>query len=92
MKMIKSFIREILLTEYGISAGATDPIDAKGFYDYELETPDQFSFWSGSPGDDLSSDPIFPNDPLGYIGMTFNSEDQGLDSIKTSDFDAEVEL
>ncbi len=71
---IRKVIREALLREFGEPTGASgsDPMDAKGFYPYDIERgADIHGFWYMSPGRAVGEDgdPYRTTDAAAYIGM-----------------------
>ena len=72
--VLRRYIREMLIREYGEATGAsgTDPTNPEGFYPYEIERgTDVQGYWYRSPGRPMGSDgdPFRPGDAAEYIGM-----------------------
>lgn len=72
--LLRRFIRQILILEYGEATGASgsDPTDPKGFYPYEIKRGNDIQgYWYRSPGRSVGGDgdPGRPSDAKGYIGM-----------------------
>lgn len=89
LKLVKSLIKLIIKESYGGGAAATDPTDAKGFYDYDIERgTDLYSYWYASPGRSEGSDgdPGRPSDAKDYLGMNSLSDDPSSDNGEPIEF------
>lgn len=80
---LRELIREILIAESGPTmASGTDPINAQGFYSYELSRGNTDNFWYRSPGRSMGTegDPGRPPNANLYVGMETPTADAESES------------